>query len=395
MKHDTKSTQETKQESALTSKPISKPGMKTHLFKFILPGLLILLIIILIFRFAPVYREKQKDIAQYNMMAKKYRMVEFEFYKEGENPILSDERFKNHWEKEKFVREYNRLSEEIRSSPGLAKVRKLYNYLYGKYIDKKEYIEDKHCVMYLDKDSTYNNPSFMSLSQEKMEKGKTPWKICGYHENKFLRKHFLVELIFTGYDDTYEPNKYKGADIVNAIRIVAINKDTFKGYELSDNWGDWVKYNREKFRIVEKSEYDALDTHNKKIESFNQVVENEDIVIDSREKAKEYVEFFILMYYQQMCFIFEPEIEFPQDYHYREEFLGTRSFELTDKGEYYDIKFTTEGSRFTWGNNISDFEEIARWNVKLYRNGKLDVAKEIKVGGYGDEVRFFYGSHLM
>ncbi len=175
-------------------KPAIKLRMK--LLKFLFPALLLILIIILIFRFAPVYQEKRQEIREYNLMEKKYRPIEFIFMEGQKNPILKDKRYKNYKEKERSVREYKKLSEEIRNSPGLEKARKLYDYLIVKYKDKKDYVSRDHCIMYLAKDSTYNKPSFKSLSQEKMEREIYPWIIREYPDNRFFKQHILVEFIF-------------------------------------------------------------------------------------------------------------------------------------------------------------------------------------------------------
>lgn len=374
----------------------AKPGMK--LLIFIFPVLFLVLIVTLIFRFAPVYQEKQQEIREYNLMAEKYRPVEFIFYEDRRNPVLNDKRYKNYKEKGKFVREYKKLSEEIKSSLGLEKARKLYDYLISKYKDKKDYVSRDHCIMYLAKDSTYNNPSFKSLSQEKMEREKYPWIIREYPDNRFFKQHILIQFAFDDwfFEDNNSERSFKDTDAISASRFVALDKRTFVGYELSDNWGDWVKFNRAKFRIVDKSEYDALDTHGKKIEEFNRVAENEEILIDSRDKAEEYIEFFIFVYYYGSGSI----LKIKNQEHYigsyikrwNEKYLGSKSFEISDKGKYFEVKFSTDAIRYTiYGLDVdgNNFIELARWNVKLYRNGTLQANKDIKAGGTEDEMGKF------
>ncbi len=155
-----------------------------------------------------------------------------------------------------------------------------------------------------------------------------------------------------------------------------------------------MKYHRYKFRIADKSEYEALDTHIKKIEAFNHVAENETISIDSKDKAEEYIEFFIYVYYYGAGLILKTknQEQYIGSYlkRWNEKYLGSKSFEITDKGKYFEVKFSTDALRYAWNHGTSDFEELARWNVNLYRNGTIQANKDIKAGGTEDEMSRFY-----
>ncbi len=357
---------------------IVKPASRTNLLKFITPCLLVLLIAILIIRYFPVYREKQKDIRQYNAMMKNYRAVEFDFYDEKDNPILKDEKYKNHQEKEKFVREYNKLSEEIRSSPGLEKARKIFDYVWTKYVEKKEYVEkQKHCVMYLEKDSTYSAPLLKSRSELKIEKEKSPWKISSYHENKYFKNHYLVYFSFGGLYDSSEEYGLEKTDPSCSNRLVAINRNTFMTYELADSRGDWIRYNRAKFRNLDDARYNALDTHTKKVESFNKVVERENINIDSPEKVRDYMKFFISIYYRDAGSIYCLDEESPRLYMY-DSYLDIIPFILEDRGKYYKIVFTTLAVRYERSQYEFPYTETAIWYVKSYKDGRLEADKQLQ-----------------
>ena len=379
----------------MKSEPAAKSKSKTKLLKFILPGLFILFILILFFRFTPIYREKQKDIAQYNMMAEKYRMVDFEFYNEKDNPILKDEKYKDHREKEKFVREYNKLSSEIRNSPGLEKARKLYNYLYTKYIDKREYVENKkHCVMYLDRDSTYSNPVFQSKSEIEMNKKKMPWKAAQIIKSKFFKKHFIVEFImaeseevrFLEYEDFGMPTTNN--------RIVAIDRETSIGYELSDNRGDWLEYMHEISGVL-TGMYGYFEPMEGKIKAFNQVALNEGIKIGDEKEALEYAKFFVSVFYGTIKDDYDPVTEpipGPGQWRQGPGMDEISPIQVAKKENYYQISFCIGAIRKGAGSLWFDYGEVSSWDIKVYENGKIEGIRKVMAGGRFMEVWPFYNN---
>lgn len=406
MKPDTKSTQETNQEPENETpqesepalkpiiKPASKPGSKIHVMKFILPGLLILLIVILFFRFAPVYQEKRKDIRQYNMMAEKYRMVEFEFYNEKDNPILKDEKYMNQREREYFAREFNKLSEEVRSSPGVAKARKIYNYVWTKYVDKRMYTEMKWCVIYLEKDSTYSNPVFQSKSEIEMNKKKMPWKAAQIIKSKFFKRHFIVEFIM-GESQEVSFNEYEvwGMPTTNN-RIVAIDRETSIGYELSDNRGDWLEYMHEISGVL-TGLYGFFEPMEGKIKAFNQVALNEGIKIGNEKEALEYAKFFVSVFYGTIKYDYDPVTEpipGPGQWHQRPGMDEITPIQVEKKENYYQINFCIGTIRRGAGSYWFDYGEVSSWDIKVYENGKIEGTRKVMAGGRFMEVWPFYNN---
>ena len=366
--------------------------MKSYIkhLKYILPALLLVLVTVLFFKLSPAY----KDIQKYNQLKKNYRAVEFEFYSDEDNPILKDKKYKDYREKEKFVREYNKLSNEIKQSPGIEKVKKIYKYLHTRFISKKDYLEKDRYVMFLAKDSTYSDPVFKCLSQLKMEKENIPWKVADSIENDFFKNHYLVEFLFTGYNDDYAPLSSEGYDIVNNRRIVAINKETLIAHELSDFRGDWLKYNYFLYEKWNKKQYDRFDKHEEKIRAFNEIVKNENIQINDKETVKKYLEFLICIYYREASDIFNPKYSTYPSRHNWLYYINASGLDIQKEDDYYTACFYTEGARWIFPNNRADFEEFSKWNVKIYKSGEIETKKEIITGGSGYDVMVFISNKL-
>lgn len=372
----------------------AKRASGNYLLKFIIPGLLVVLIGILIIRYIPIYREKQKDIRQYNEMVKNYRMVEFDFFDEKDNPILKDEKYKDHREKEKFVREYNKLSQEIKASQGVEKARKLYNYLYTKYIDKKEYVEkQKRCVIYLEKDSTYSNPIFQSKSEIEMNKKKKTWKAARMVKSKFFKKHFIVEFVMA---DSREVRylEYEGFGMPTTNnRIVAIDSETSIGYELSDNRGDWLEYMHEISGVL-AGIYGFFEPMEGKIRAFNKVATSEGIRIGDEKEALEYAKYFIAIYYGGIeCEyppIIEPSPALTEWHRAKLDVIRVTPVQVEKKENYYEVSLCIATIRSGSGSHWFDYGEISSWKIKVHKDGTIEGSRNVMAGGKFMDVQPFF-----
>ena len=355
--------------------------------KYILPTLFLVLIVILFVKLKPIYR----DIRGYENLQKKYRKVEFEFYESSNNPILKDKKYKDVREKEKFLREYEKLTNEIKQSPGIEKFKKIYRYLQTRYINKKDYVDNDRYVMFISKDSTYSKPIFITKVEKEMEKNHQPWHIWRIHKSKFFKKHVFLELTFINKIE----NLLEDENLIPKYRnqLIALDKETSIGYEISDNRGDWMKY-RYPYQCIGSfiGYYDFTDPHESKVRTFNQVAEKENIKITDEKAAIEYVRFFLTTYYQWDSdgIIDEPSPELISKSAFGYLDIKPNPLACIKDGENYIVSLCTYAVRFPYGSGRFDFGEIVNWEIKVSRDGQIQTSKKLEIGRMGSFTNPYY-----